>query len=324
MPYNPLGEAAQPDLVLTQISLGYPNNGMVGNVLLPQVVVRKQSDIYYKFGRESWLPEDDIRAPGTPAVEIPGISVATDPYFTREYALSHAIPDEERENVESPLAPDRDGVELVTSKIMMRRELRIHDLVTTAANYHTGHTVTLAGTSQWSDYLNSTPIADMKAALRQVHSALFVEPNLAVIPYEVMAILEDHPDFIERIKYSAAGIITADIIAAVVGIERIVVPGLGYDASGNPGTAASITYMWGKDVVFAWVPPRAGLRLPSFGYEFVWGFPGAGAQAVDRWREEKRKADLVRVARRYDLKLIAVDEGTSGSIAGYLIKDAVA
>jgi hypothetical protein len=89
------------------------------------------------------------------------------------------------------------------------------------------------------------------------------------------------------------------------------------------GQAAAIGYLWGKDIVLAYVPPRAGQRVPAFGYEFVWRYPGGQTQIVDRWREQKRKSDLVRVSRRYDLRHIAKD-ATGKSIAGYLIKNAVA
>lgn len=322
--YDPRGGGdVHIDKVLTNISLAYPNNGLVGDVLFPTVRVAKQSDLYYEFGQEGWLPEDDHRAPGTEAIEIPGLTVSTHPYFALERSLQIAVTDEERQNADRPLDPDRDGTDLVTSKIMLRREQRMQVMVQTAANFNASHTVTLAGGDQWDVYATSTPIIDIKTGLRQVHSVLFMEPNLAIIPYEVMTQLEDHPDFIERIKYSQVAITTAELIAAVVGLQRIVVPGLGFDSSGNPGGSPTLSYLWGKDVVMAWVPPRAGLRLPSFAYEFNWRYPGGQVQVADRWREKRRKSDIIRVSRRYDLRFIAVD-GAGLSIAGYLIKDAVA
>jgi hypothetical protein len=143
-----------------------------------------------------------------------------------------------------------------------------------------------------------------------------------------MTKLEDHPDFIERIKYSERGIVSSDLIGAVLGIDRIIIPGVGINTA-NAGQPAVLGYLWGKDVIFAWVPARPGLKIPAFAYEFQWvGSPGGQAQYVDRWREEQRKSDLVRVCRYYDTKLVAQgDAGTSDAgkaIAGYLIKNAVA
>lgn len=312
------------DVALTNISVGFPNNGFVGPQLFPQVPVAKQSDKYYVFGRETWGldPGGDLRAPGTVANEIPGLKVSLVPYFAQEHALQIPVTDEERENVDSPFSPDRDGTELVTMKLWLQREIFMRDLVQTAGNYPAAHTVTLAGTAQWNDYVNSDPIANIKAGVRQIHSQIFIRPNTIVIPWQVMTQLEDHPDFIERIKYSERGILTEEIIASVIGVENVIVPGLGFN-SANPGQADSLGYMWGKDVLLAYVPARAGLKVPAYAYEFVWGYGRNRPQAVDRWREEPRKSDLIRVSRRYDLKFTAVD-ANSKAIAGYLIKAAVA
>lgn len=321
--YNPTGSGnAHIDQVLTQISVDWPNNGMVGDILFPSVRVNKQSDKYYVYGRERWKPEDDLRAPGTVANEIPGMQISLDTYYAQEHSLQIPVTDEERENVDSPLAPDRDATGLVTAKIMLGREVAIKNLVTTTANYASGLSVTLSGTTQFSDYANSDPIGVFRTAVAAVHAKIFLTPNVAVIPWQVMHVMQDHPDFIERIKYSERGIATQDIIASILGIDRIVVPGMGINnaAIGQP---TSLGYLWGKDIVLAYVPPTAGLRVPAFGYEFTWH-----GQVVDRWREPPRKSDLIRCSRAYDLKFIAVgDPGTADalkSVAGYVIKAAVA
>jgi hypothetical protein len=309
------------DEVLTNISLGWENNALVGENLFPSVPVAKQSNKYNIFGREGWLPEQDLRAPGTIANEIPGLKLSTDTYYAEEHSLQIPVTDEERENADSPLSPDRDGTELVTSKIIMGREKRIYDFVSTTGNYATGHSLTLSGTSQWSDYTNSDPITAVRAAVRTIHSKLFLEPNLLVIPYSVYSILQDHPKITARIQYAQKAIIDLQLLEAMFGM-RVIVPGTGI-GSGNPGQTMTVSYLWGKDVILAYVPQRAGQKVPAFGYEFVWGYGGGRAQIVDRWREEPRKSDLIRCSRRYDLKMVGVD-ATSKSIAGFIWKNAVA
>jgi hypothetical protein len=327
--YNPTGSGnVHIDQILTQISVAWPNNGLVGENLFPSVPVRKQSDKYYVFGREAWLVENDVRAPGTAANEITGFQLSTDTYYAQEHSLQLPVTDEERWNSDSPLAPDRDAAELVTSKIWLGREKAMKDLATTASNYDSTCTVTLSGTSQWNDYVNSDPIGDLRTGKMAVHAKIFTEPNTGVIPYQVMSKLEDHPDFLERIKYSERGIVSSDLIGAILGIPKLIVPGVGI---GNTllGQPIGVGYLWGKDVILAYVPPRPGLRIAAYGYEFAWsGSPGGQVQYVDRWREEQRKSDLVRVCRYYDLKLVAQGDGAVGTagkaIAGYLIKTAVA
>jgi hypothetical protein len=332
MVWSPTGSGnVHVDQVLTNISLGWPTLGLVGERLFPVVRVRKQSDKYRVFGREAWLPEtSDYRAPGTEANEVPGMALSLDTYYAQEHSLQTPVTDEERENSDNDLSPDRDGTELVTGKIMLGREVMMKNLVTTAANYATGMSTTLVGGAQWSAYSTSDPIGNIRTAVRAIHAKVFLEPNLAVIPYLVMSYLEDHPDIIERIKYSERAILTPEIIASVFGLQNVIVPGVGIGsgAPGAAGNAISVGYLWGDDVLLAWVPPRAGLRIPAFAYEFTWTYGGA-EQVVDRWREERRKSDLIRVSRRYDLKMVGVEinpaSGDFGkSITGYLIKDVLA
>jgi hypothetical protein len=323
MVYDPRGGGnIHIDVALTNVSVGYTNNAFVGERLFPSVPVVKQSNKYYIFGRETWSVHLDLRAPGTQANEIPGYQVSTDTYFANEHALQVPVTDEERQNADAPFDPDRDGAELVTEKVLLGREVAMKTLVTTATNYPSGGTVTKSGSGQWSDYVNSNPIGDIRTGIRWINSQIFRNPNVAVIPYQVMSQLEDHPDFIERIKYSERAILTPDIIASVLGIETVIIPSSGQNTA-NMGQAVSLGYVWGKDVILAYVPPRAGLRIPAFGYEFTWNYAAGQSQVVDRWRENPRKSDLIRMQRRYDLKLPAQD-ANGDTLAGYLIKDAVA
>src|SRR5688500_8967310 len=136
--YDPRGGGSTHiDRVPSNISVVLPNEDFVGEVLAPSVPVRKSSEIYYDHGREDWVnePGSDLRAPGTEANEIPGKTIATSPYFAVEHALQIAVTDEERENVDAPLAPDREGTELVTAKILLQREKIIRDMVQATANY---------------------------------------------------------------------------------------------------------------------------------------------------------------------------------------------
>jgi len=324
--YDPTGSNnIHIDRALTNISVGWSNVGLVAEQLFPSVPVLKQADKYYTFGREAWLPESgDLRAPGSEANEIPGLGVSTDTYYAQEHALQVAVTDEERANTDSPMSPDRDGTELVTSKILLGRELAMATLVKDATQYASDMTVDLSVgvNTQW-DEASGHPIVDMKLGKHKMHSHIFMEPNTAIIPYQVMSVLEDHADIIERIKYSERAVLTVEIMQQMFGVPNIIVPGTGI------ATGATLTpsYLWGKDVLLAWVPARPGLRIPAFAYEFTWGVDGFG-QIVDRWRENRRKSDLIRCSRRYDLKLVGRENNPNDAnfgkvVSGYLIKNAV-
>jgi hypothetical protein len=376
--YNPSGSGnVHIDVVLTGISVAWPNEGLVGNVLFPAVPVQKQSDKYYVFaGREGWYPAlDDARAPGTEANEVPGLEVSLDSYYAQEHALQIAVTDEERENADSPLSPDVDGAEMLASRIALGKEYRIYKLVSDNTQYESALTANLASppsgfSGQWDTYTETTPgipdrspVRDIRKAFRNVHNVSFLTPNQAIIPYLVMSYLEDAPDFIERIKFSERAILTPDLVASLLSLDNVVVPGFGI-ATNNPGQVLALQYLWQKEVLFAYKPPRPGLKVPAFAYQFTWGFGGGGGGGlgfgsgafsgqgiddgtgmtgtalnptddtagtdnmlgggiVDRWREERRASDVIRFRQRYDLKLIGKD--ASGlSICGFLFTNAIA
>ena len=322
--YDPRGGGeVHVDQVLSNISVDWINEQTtVADALFPTVSVAKQSDKYYIFGKEAWAPSmgGDVRAPGSKANEIPGVKVSTDTYFCQEHALQITVTPEERQNADAPLDPDSKATELVTSKIMLGRELAARDIVTDTDNYLSTHVETLSGNDQFSDYDNSSPMDVFRGAMRDFHKVLFTVPNVAIIPWRVMHWLEDHPEFRDRIKYTQAATPSREIVASMLGVDRIVVPGGGYDKA-NPGQDNDIGYLWGEDIILAYVPGSPGLRQPAFGYEFVWPVHG-GPQYADTWFDMDRKADVIRVGRSYDLKLVAKDDDDK-SLAGYLIKDAI-
>lgn len=308
------------DSMLTNISLGFDNpDSFVGSMLFPAVPVGKQSDKYYVYNRDLWgRVTDDIRAPGSEANELPPMTLSRDSYFAEEHALVDVVPDEEVENADEPLQPSIDATERVTNTILLNREQSIVDLACTAANYASGFTATPS--NKWDNYTTSDPISDVKTGRTKIHDNLFRDPNVCIMGYSVAVKLEDHPDFIERIKHSQLGVANDDLISQVLGITRFTRAGAGKVTSVY-GQAETFGYLWADDVVLAFVPARPGRKTPAFGYEFVWNYAGGSAQAVERWREDKRASDVVRVRRRYDIKFITVDGSGDMNAAGYLLKD---
>jgi hypothetical protein len=313
------------DRVLTNISVGFTNEAFVAGELFKTVPVDNQSDKYNVYQKgAAWRTQEDLRAPGTQARQIPPRTLSRDSYFAAEHSQSDVVTIEEQqtantENVD--LDPIVESTKETSGSILMGLEQAAVTLATTAANYATGYSVTLSGTSQWSDYANSNPIGDIKAGRDKIHDGLFVVPNVGVYGYQVASKLEDHPDIIERIKYSARGVATDEIIAQVVGVPGFRRAGAG-KLTNNPGQAEALAYLWGKHVVLAYVAPTVGRRTMTYGVEFNWAWP-EGTMPTERWWDMNIKSDKIRVSRRYDLKPITLD--TSGKIiAGYLILNAVA
>jgi hypothetical protein len=315
------------DPVLSQISVGWPAEGFVGEALFPSVPVSEKSAKYYVFTDRSTnrTPETDYRAPGTQANEIPGMTLSSDTYFTQEHALQMAVTDEERENIPqgSGINPEADAVEILTGKLTTGRELAMRALVTNPSNYATNHSVALVdGTSTWSttDYaqVGSDPAAVIERAKRRVERAGAPALNTAIIPSPVMSFLRWHPKLLAKGQYVRGDNLTDGDVISLLGLDgwNVVVP-RAMSNTAAVGQPAAMDYIWGDSVVLAYVPPAPGQKTPAFGYQFS-RYP----LTVDRWREEVRRVDVVRTQWEYDLKLIGVDS-LGKLITGYLITNTI-
>lgn len=330
--YDAAGKARRKfrqDPLLTQVSVAFERDSgaFIGNILAPTVRVNTRAGRYEIHGRDSFglNPSGDVRAPGARANEIEmAFELAEDEYFCNEHALEQGIPDEERE--ENPgVNLDNETTENLTSKILLGKEIAVRDLVTDPAVYKATHVTVLGAGEHFDEYGTSDPIMVFRDAFRDFHDSTGTVPNLAVIPWKVMSYLEDHPVVIDRYK-AQGGVISAEQIAAVLGIRRIVVPGAAMDTA-NPALTQNIADIWGNDIIMGIVPARPARRTAALMYEFHQpisrGRRGPDLTTLDKRRDDDNIRDIQRARRRYDIKLVGRDPELAGTpvIGGYLIQD---
>jgi hypothetical protein len=304
------------DAALTNVSLAYRNPDYVSDIIAPPVAVRKQSDKYFVYDaeRERFRRTDDLRAPGTAASEV-DFKLSTDNYYADDHALVSVIPDEERANADPAIQPDIDRTEFLTDKIDLNKEIIL------ASRIRTGTDIpgeTLSGNDQWSDYTNSDPVAAIEAKKATIMAGVQMMPNTLVLPYEVYQKVRLHPKVTDKVKYVTIGVLGADLLARLFEVERVLVPKAFQNVAAK-GQTPSLQYVWGKDAFLCYVPPKPALKQVALAYTFFWTVaPGSiNGRIVEVWRDPNRKADVIRVQKYYDQKVIAPG-------ACYIWKSAVA
>jgi len=288
------------DAILSGVSIKYTNDELIADQVLPVVPVKKESDKYYRYTRNWKLPQSK-RAAGTEANEVDW-NLDTDTYSCEEYALKDFIADRVRDNADNPLDMDVDTTEGLTELIQLGREKRVSDIVFGAANYGS-QTFALTGASRWDDYAGSDPIGDVRTAKSVVHAASGKMPNTMVIGYQAFLKLLDHPDVLERIKYTQKGLVTADLLAALFEVDKILVGKALYDTT-QEGVAESLSYVWGKSVALLYVQPSPGLKKVSFGYQFQ-----SRGFRTKKWRQEGRDGDFIEAGEIRDEHIVAAATG---------------
>lgn len=320
------------DPILTNFSVGYQDQTLYGLRILPETPVNTQSGKYRVFDRSSWLIYDDRREPGTVANEIEGRKWSEDTFSTQEHSLQASVKDEEYQELRSQggfansdagvnldIEPARDATEAVTGAILLKHEKLVADTVRNTANYPVANTTTLAGSQQWNDYTNgvtstSNPVNDIIVGIRAIQAATGRDPNTLVLPKYGISYIENHPRVVDRFKNFTLN--DPEAFRRLTGFTGTILEvDSKYNAANNIDAAESIQSLWGKDVWLGIVDPTPGQRTKTFGKTFAQRYPSGDLRPTDRWREEPRKSDLVRVSYKYDVKIVS-------SGAGYLIKTA--
>ena len=222
-------------------------SGLIADMVCPRVRTG------YKFTYTTLKEEDLLSIPDVRAsrasllnqVEF-GASDTTDSVV--DYGLEDPVPYrdiDEAQKQEVPYDPLALATESTAELVKLAREKRVADLLTTAANYATNHSTTLAGNAQWS-HANSNPRDAIMAAL----DVPLVRPNTLVFGQAVWTKLRQHPKIVEAIKLSgagdqASGVVMKAAVAALFEVDNVYV-GQAWYQSAKRGQDDSFARLWGR------------------------------------------------------------------------------
>jgi len=306
------------DRLLSNLSIAFIQglDQFIANKIYPVVPVEKRSDLFRVYPKDDWFRDEaKKRAPGTESAGG-GYDVSTDSYFCETYAFHKDIDDQTRDNSDADLNLDRDTTQFVTTKMLLKREK-----VWVTKNFQPGvWGTTTTGVAaapgagqvlRWDD-ANSDPRANVKAARRQILATTGYKPNTLVVHYDVMDALIDHPDFIERIKYTSRESINEDALAKIFGVDRVLVAGAIENSAKEGVSPAVIDFVYGKHAWLGYVAPSPSLMAPSAGYTFSWKHAplnnNMGVQ-IKRFRMEHIESERIEGQIAFDDKIVSTELG---------------
>ena len=300
------------DAILTNMSVAYIQKASVfiSQQVFRTIPVDKQSDLYFIYNKQDWFRDEaEIRADGTESAGS-GYTLSTGNYFCPVYAFHKDIGDQTRENTDNPLDPDRDATQFVTQRMMLRQEIQwVSDYFQSGI---WGTTVT-GGSSftQWDDQGGSTPIEDIENGKQAILSVTGYLPNVLVLGYAVFRALKNHPEIVDRIKYTSAEVITEELIAKYFGVDKVLVAQAIYN-SAHEGQTGSYSFVAGNNALLAYANPNPGIMQPSSGYTFTWKgvSDGLGTNVgISRFRMQHLRADRIEAQMSWVNKIIGADLG---------------
>lgn len=309
------------DKALTNMSVQYlqDESNFIAGQVFPMVPVQKQSDRYFVYKKEDWFRDDaQERAPGTESAGGDYDIDNTPTYFCRKYAFHKDVFEEDRANADDPLTPDEDAVAFVTDKILLNKENNWARTFFKTGVWGTdlqGAATAAAGqVVYWDDYANSSPIEDITAASTAQAEVTGKRPNTIVMGRRAYDALKNHPDFLDRVKYTQKGVVTTDLIAQMFDVDRVLVANA-IQNTAKKGQQAAMSFILGNHVLLCYTTNAPRLKTATAGYTFVWtGLMGSNALGgrINRFSMPQLGIGTERIECElaYDMKVIAADMGT--------------
>lgn len=307
---------------LTAIAMAYRNEAytLIADQVLPRIdTTKKFKYTQYDVAQGYTVPDTKVGRKSAPnQVDFGGTEVTSE---VQDYGLDDPIPmdeikaweDMDKPATGGPMDPRDISTMMLEGLIQLDREIRVANQVFNAATYGASNKVTLAGSSQWSDYTNSDPLKALMLAL----DIPLIRPNALVLGQQAATILQMNPVIVEATNGSgkSRGVASLEVLAQVLGIKKVIV-GAGFYNTARKGQPANFARAWGKHAALIYTDALAAQsQQPTFGFTAQWGTKIAGSE-MDK-KIGLRGGEVVRVGESVKEVICAPD-------LGYFFQNAVA
>ena len=294
------------------IQLSPTLDGYLAETIFPVFQVDKKDGNYYVFDNAHFRIDNAVRAAGGRANRADyGLTTAS--YGPLE-DFEYETPLDDFMVQQSPIDLAAAAVKFVTKKMLTFKEDKLSTLLGSTANVT--QNTTLSGTSQWSDHTNSTPFTNIQTAISTCISGSGVKPNTFWCGQQVWDQLVNHPDLVERVKYTYGNTankmsITPEELGNILGLRVLV--GSQIKESADEGATSSKAFIWGKKAWVSYIDSAPSLMGMTAGLHFQL----SNARKVDTYRDDAIRSNVIRIVDFFNPKIVS-----TGAI--YLIADAVA
>lgn len=246
--------------------------------------------------RVDWVPEDFA-------------------YECVERSLELAVPDVQRSDFSDYFDLDMVHAAILRNALMIQYERAVSAALFSTTTFTLSGNTGLDTSVTWATYASSTPIADVAAAKAGIAARSgYYGPLVGIGNRKVIRDLAQSAAVLDRMKYT--GMPGAEIpdamLAQVLGLSEIIVPDCTYN-SADEGQTPTMASIWSDSYfMVCGVDASQGIINPCIGRTIYWD-QGGGLFEVDQYRDDRGKADVLRVT-QYTQELTIMTE------MGFLIK----
>jgi hypothetical protein len=288
------------DPVLTTIAQGYGNQVLVAESLFPIVGISYNKAKVPVFNKTAFILRNTSRARGAnsniiPATDYSFIDIALNEY---DIAMELDYSDADEGNYikyQTKITQDLKDV------LALGKEKQAADLALNVSSYGSS-----AYNSETTPFSSGTtdPISIVKSCMEDLRSKIGRKPNTALISAKVYSALLDHPQVIERVKYSGMRKVNTTILSELFDIPVIKI-GYAQQLDGN----GAFSDIWGDNIVLAYVDEAEKTKRSEFNPSYGYTFQKSGKPEVDTYYKNGGKVQVLRCTDNYSLKVTCQDAG---------------
>ena len=303
------------DELLTDASSMYKPEEYISEEILPYIGVDRTTGKLAKYGQQHLRIENSLVAGRGKFRRVETIVRSQSSYNLDGHGLEGLVTEDDYENVQEPYDAERDETIGLTTVLWLEKEQSLANAITATATMT--QNVTLSGTSQFSDYDNSDPIGRFNTGRKTVKDGCGFFPNSVTMSDYVAQQLRFHPQLLDALgfRWNRPGGLKNEELMSALWVQKIFVGSAMYNTA-KEGQTDTLGAIWGKDMVFAYIPDQAAPYQVSLGYRL--GIKGMQPREVYKWPERNPpNSTSILVRDKYQFFL-------SNVLAGYLIKAAIA
>lgn len=312
------------DPPLSTIAVEYGKGEFIGEQIFRTVESNKYTARYFVYAQGTNRAVDYTWQQGTDR-PMADWDIESKTVIIDEHAPTDTITDKIRNDADPPLQLEIDTANNLTKEVMTEFELAVATKATTQANYPSSNRAQLTGLDQWSDP-NSDPLDDILVGIQAIALQVGVGPSRMglAMGHQTATQLFQHATILDFFKRQGIKLPNAQALAPLFSLQEVLVGSAVYN-SAKKGQSVTQAWIWGKHAVLYVIPPggRPGVKTMQYGAAFRVKQQGGGTRVVERWREQKLRADFISVVDSWAIEFTARDS-SNDSLAGYLIEDAVA
>jgi hypothetical protein len=299
---------------MRDVSIQFRNKDLIADrmTMIKDNVSHKSKIAKYSPGY--WFRDEaKLRAPGTRAArggfDIEYVNVTTEQYaFAKE--ITQEDLDSEGDFNAPPLNMVQDAIEYATDKVDLKKEKRVSQLIqdTTWADGVAGGE---DAAGLWAPSANNTFLEDIRTGKAAIRDETGMIPNVLEIDYATMELLKEEDTILEKIKYTQRGVLTADLLAALIQVDEVIVGKAIENTAEEVDGADAFTAanVWettaGKGAAFLFYrPQRLGLKTAAAIGQFRVKQQNGVGRLTRSWQEKAEDQWVYEVREDTDIALV--------------------